>query len=80
MLVNTMNKDTQDVPKTTTETKGKSAHHSPSEEKTGKTNSTQAIREGRKSLTMPKSYGGKSKVRYIEDTKALKDGCWLSDK
>lgn len=45
-----------------------------------KTESKKDVREGRKSLTMPKSYGGKNKVRYIEGTKALKDGCWLSDK
>lgn len=63
--MNTMKKDTQQDTETKAETE---------------TEKKDDIREGRKSLTMPKSYGGKNKVRYIEGTKALKDGCWLSDK
>lgn len=37
------------------------------------------LRDGRKSLTMPSGKGAKNKVRYVEGTMPLKDGCWLSE-
>jgi hypothetical protein len=37
------------------------------------------IRKGRKSLVATSNRNAKNKVRYIEGTTPLKDGCWLSD-
>ena len=37
------------------------------------------LRQGRKSLITPSEKKGKNKLRYIEGTTQLKDGCWLSD-
>jgi len=39
----------------------------------------QALRDGRKSLTMPGGKNAKNKIRYVEGTTPLKDGCWLSE-
>ncbi len=37
------------------------------------------LRDGRKSLTIPSGNNAKNKIRYVEGTTPLKDGCWLSD-
>lgn len=37
------------------------------------------LRKGRKSLVGTSNRNAKNKVRYIEGTTPLKDGCWLSD-
>ena len=36
------------------------------------------LRQGRKSLITPGGKDGKNRLRYIEGTTPLKDGCWLS--
>jgi len=36
------------------------------------------LRQGRKSLVIPEGKEGKNRLRYIEGTTPLKDGCWLS--
>ena len=36
------------------------------------------LRQGRKSLITPGGKKGKNRLRYIEGTTPLKDGCWLS--
>lgn len=43
------------------------------------TSQEEALRQGRKSLVSTLRSDGKNKIRYIEGTTPLKDGCWLSD-
>lgn len=47
------------------------------------TSEEENLRKGRKSLVTPSgessTRNAKNKMRYIEGTTPLKDGCWLSD-
>ncbi len=39
----------------------------------------QQLRQGRRSMVMPMRGKATSKVRYVEGSMPLKNGCWLSD-
>ncbi len=39
----------------------------------------QQLRQGRRSMVMPMRGEATSKVRYVEGSMPLKNGCWLSD-